>query len=265
MPNITLFLEGYDYILIPKDYSYELNIKNKFGVCLGFDGIEEYKITLGGTFMHGYDIIFDRENQKIGFAKADCNRIESKINKDENMDNETFIKKEDLKNINNTHKKADENDKNYTEVKTEETINNNETYMKKEKENINNETFIKENNNNDTNIKKEEKENNYNDTYIKKQGNNDRDIYVQKVEETNKNLIKLNNKLIITIIIISSVLVICLIILIIIGIRKKCKIETYKIQVDESIENEKGKNHKNIINVLDIKNQNSNSNEISNV
>ena len=64
-PNIILHLEGYDYILTPNDYYFEYNEENGEGAS---------KITLGGTFMHGHDIIFDKENQMIGFAEADCNR-----------------------------------------------------------------------------------------------------------------------------------------------------------------------------------------------
>ena len=31
-------------------------------------------ITLGTTFLHGYDVIFDRENNKIGFVESDCKK-----------------------------------------------------------------------------------------------------------------------------------------------------------------------------------------------
>ena len=99
-PKITLVLEGYNYVLTPNDYYFGYNEKNKIGACLGFEGEGASKITLGGTFMHGHDIIFDRDNQLIGFAEADCNRgtiIKKEINK-ENInnipdipDNDTFI------------------------------------------------------------------------------------------------------------------------------------------------------------------------------
>jgi len=73
-PNITLNLEGFSYILTPNNYYFEYNENKKIGACIGFEGEYSSKITLGGTFMHGHDIIFDKDNQMIGFAEADCNR-----------------------------------------------------------------------------------------------------------------------------------------------------------------------------------------------
>ena len=73
-PNITFDFEGVNYILTPKDYYFkEVNTK-RFVTCLGFYGDIHNKIIFGGTFMHRHDIIFDRENKRIGFAVADCNR-----------------------------------------------------------------------------------------------------------------------------------------------------------------------------------------------
>ena len=99
-PNITLFLEGYNYTLTPNDYYFEYNDKEKTGACLGFEGESCSKITIGGTFMHGHDIIFDKENQMMGFAEADCNRGQIKkyisniniINNININDNDTLIK-----------------------------------------------------------------------------------------------------------------------------------------------------------------------------
>jgi len=93
-PNITLYLNGHNYTLRGIDYSYEYNEKEKKGACLGFDGERTSKITLGGTFMHNHDIIFDKDNQRIGFAKADCNRGNFKGN---NI-NKNSKKKNDNKN-----------------------------------------------------------------------------------------------------------------------------------------------------------------------
>ena len=96
-PNIVPVLEGYDYILSPNDYFFEYNENNKIAACIGFEGEGASKITLGGTFMHGHDIIFDRDNQLIGFAEADCNRgtIVKKETNIKNIpdipDNDTFI------------------------------------------------------------------------------------------------------------------------------------------------------------------------------
>ena len=72
-PNITFYFEGHNYILTGNDYYYDYN-ENNIGACLGFEGERTMKITLGGTFMHNHDVIFDKGNQKIGFAVADCNR-----------------------------------------------------------------------------------------------------------------------------------------------------------------------------------------------
>ena len=78
-PNITLYFEGHNYTLRGIDYSYDYN-ENGVGACLGFEGERTSKITLGGTFMHNHDIIFDKDNQRIGFASADCNRGNFKEN-----------------------------------------------------------------------------------------------------------------------------------------------------------------------------------------
>ena len=83
-PNITLNFEGHNYTLRGIDYSYEYNDDKEEGACLGFEGERTSKITLGGTFMHNHDIIFDKDNQKIGFAAADCNRRKLKMNNNVN-------------------------------------------------------------------------------------------------------------------------------------------------------------------------------------
>ena len=85
-PNITFYFEGHNYILTAKDYNYDYN-DNQIGACLGFEGEYASKITLGGTFMHGHDIIFDKGNQKIGFAVADCNRNNSMSKNNYNKEN----------------------------------------------------------------------------------------------------------------------------------------------------------------------------------
>ena len=54
------------------------------------------RITLGGTFMNNHDIIFDKDNQRIGFAAADCNRGNFKGNY--NNSNENLNKTNDNNN-----------------------------------------------------------------------------------------------------------------------------------------------------------------------
>ena len=72
-PDIIFYFEGHEYVWTPYQYSYDYG-NNKIGACLGFEGESASKITLGATFMQDHDVIFDRQNQKIGFAIADCNR-----------------------------------------------------------------------------------------------------------------------------------------------------------------------------------------------
>jgi hypothetical protein len=100
-PNITLYLEGYNYILRGIDYSYDYN-ESEEGACLGFEGERKSQITLGGTFMHSHDIIFDKDNQRIGFAVADCNRGNFKGNT--NNRNANSSKKDDNNNDNDNDK-----------------------------------------------------------------------------------------------------------------------------------------------------------------
>ena len=99
-PNITIFLEGYNYTLTPNDYYFEYNDGKKIGACIGFEGESCSKITIGGTFMHGHDIIFDKENQMMGFAEADCNRGQNKKDNITNDNNNNTLIKE-VENLNN--------------------------------------------------------------------------------------------------------------------------------------------------------------------
>ena len=80
-PNIFFYFEGHTYNLTANEYYYDYNDDKKPGACLGFEGEFASQITLGGTFMHGHDIIFDRQKQQIGFVVADCNRQIEKNNK----------------------------------------------------------------------------------------------------------------------------------------------------------------------------------------
>lgn len=72
------------------------------------EGERTYKITLGDTFMHNHDIIFDKDNQRIGFAAADCNRRKLKRNNNLNSNS-----KNDNKNNNNNDVILKEKDKNW--------------------------------------------------------------------------------------------------------------------------------------------------------
>ena len=73
-PIIYLILDGLQYRWNANDYYYKVKINNQLNACLGFNVDNSQKITLGANFIHGYDVIFDRYHQKIGFVRADCSR-----------------------------------------------------------------------------------------------------------------------------------------------------------------------------------------------
>lgn len=74
-PNIKINFKNYEFIWEPKNYILNFYFKNKTRVCFGIDTEKNLReIILGTNFMHGYDIIFDRINSKIGFCEACCNR-----------------------------------------------------------------------------------------------------------------------------------------------------------------------------------------------
>ena len=108
-PNITFYFEGHTYILTANDYNYDYN-DNQIGACLGFEGEYASKITLGGTFMHGHDIIFDKGNQKIGFAVADCNGINNN-NKEKYSNNNDININNDINNNNDINDNNNDDDK----------------------------------------------------------------------------------------------------------------------------------------------------------
>ena len=74
-PNITLKLaKGAEYTWKPIHYYYYYLQKDIRKACLGFDSHKSENIILGTNFIHGHDIIFDRQNKKLGFVPADCSR-----------------------------------------------------------------------------------------------------------------------------------------------------------------------------------------------
>jgi len=79
-PNITFYFQGnFTFIWEAQNY-YINNSKNEFMVCFGFEGQNSYSITLGSTFIKGYDFIFNIEESKIGFVKANCSYLKGKNN-----------------------------------------------------------------------------------------------------------------------------------------------------------------------------------------
>lgn len=76
LPNIIFdFANGVKYIWEPNDYVFNNTIVNKkqYQICFGYNQGYGGKINLGSTWMHNKDIIFDKENKRIGFVKANCN------------------------------------------------------------------------------------------------------------------------------------------------------------------------------------------------
>ena len=105
-PNITFNLDGHNYTLSANDYYIDMS-NNQNLACVGFEGQKISSITLGTTFMHGHDIIFDLGNQQIGFAIADCNRENNNIKSNNNANKNKYIKNKNDKNF-NTEKKKNE-------------------------------------------------------------------------------------------------------------------------------------------------------------
>ena len=73
-PNITLHFGDSTYVWRPINYYYYRLVDGERKACLGFNYHSSDKITLGSNFIHGHDIIFDRENLRLGFVPADCSR-----------------------------------------------------------------------------------------------------------------------------------------------------------------------------------------------
>ena len=142
-PLIKIKFNNYEFIWKPKNYVLNFSFKNKIRACLGIDTEKNLnKIILGTNFMHGYDIIFDRTNFKIGFCEASCGRktiyknnsvtIEEEMKKYENeiKNNIKIIKKDnkdedDINYYNDYH--SDDDRKEFIDNTS---INTNKTYYK---------------------------------------------------------------------------------------------------------------------------------------
>lgn len=82
--EIKINFSGYKFEWKPKNYWVDISTEHTARACLGFEGTNEKIITLGTTFLHGYDVIFDRENNKIGFAEVNINNIKTDYNNTNN-------------------------------------------------------------------------------------------------------------------------------------------------------------------------------------
>ena len=142
-PLIKIKFNNYEFAWKPKNYVLNFSFKNKIRACLGIDTEKNLnKIILGTNFMHGYDIIFDRTNFKIGFCEASCGRktiyknnsvtIEEEMKKYENeiKNNIKIIKnndniEDDINYYNDYH--SDDDRKEFIDNTS---INTNKTYYK---------------------------------------------------------------------------------------------------------------------------------------
>ena len=115
-PLIKIKFNNYEFIWKPKNYVLNFSFKNKIRACLGIDTEKNLnKIILGTNFMHGYDIIFDRTNFKIGFCEASCGRKTIYKNNSVSIEEEMKKYENEIKNNIKIIKKdnKDEDDINY--------------------------------------------------------------------------------------------------------------------------------------------------------
>ena len=81
LPNITfIFNDKAKYTLFGEDYYFEIAQDGKTEICLGLMSWEKNNILLGGNFMHNHDIIFNKENKQIGFARSLCSTVSNSKN-----------------------------------------------------------------------------------------------------------------------------------------------------------------------------------------
>jgi hypothetical protein len=81
-PTLHFILDGYDYKWTPERYAFNITTERQVGACMGFYPNDGSRSQLGSTWIIGHDIVFDRENNLLGFAEADCTE-----NKEINMAN----------------------------------------------------------------------------------------------------------------------------------------------------------------------------------
>ena len=88
-PSITFtFDNNVHFIWNAENYFYNSsnvlsNGTSLYKACIGFVGMKEDRFILGANWMKGKDMVFDREQQRIGFVDAFCDRNATGDNDDE--------------------------------------------------------------------------------------------------------------------------------------------------------------------------------------
>ena len=77
-PHISFIFNDYIYKWTPDEYIFNDTNKDKVRGCMGFNRGGGRRFTLGSTWMIGHEIIFDRKNNKIGIAEANCDKNNNK-------------------------------------------------------------------------------------------------------------------------------------------------------------------------------------------
>lgn len=80
-PITFIFKTNAQYVKEIKNlFIIESKYNNKSTICLGFSGWTKNEIVLGNSWIQNHNIIFDRENNRIGFTKGNCTRSITAIN-----------------------------------------------------------------------------------------------------------------------------------------------------------------------------------------
>ena len=234
-PTFHFILDGYDYKWTPERYSINITSERQVGACMGFDYDYWSSFTLGSTWIIGHDIVFDRENNLLGFAEADCTE-----NKELNMTNGLELDRYQKEKIEEKNKETiketiKDTIKETFEETIEETIKETieETNKQTSEEKIDKiiEEKIKEINEETSKEKTEE----FNEEKIKEE---DREKVVEnlgeKIEEKIEKKIEIKKSISIAVIIIAVFLIILMIIFILLIIFKKSKMSLEK-QIESKI------------------------------
>ena len=105
--SIKINFENFQFNWIPENYWVNISTEHTFRACLGFEKTEENVIALGTTFLSGYDVIFDRERNRIGFVE-----VNSKEEFDFSSENKLINSGNKIKDNNKIQEKKDEKSSN---------------------------------------------------------------------------------------------------------------------------------------------------------